>query len=84
MNKKLTRREGAVLLGMIVLLVLGSVWQKRQLQAVQLDQKQALYAERLRTAQVILENEMLAAAHLTATDARTRERARYYLGRSPW
>jgi hypothetical protein len=69
---------------MVLILVLCSVWQNRQLQAVQSDQKKALYAERLRTAQVILENEMLAAAHLTATDARTRQRARYYLERSPW
>ena len=73
-----------VLVGVILLLVLTSSWQNQQLQAVQLDEKKALYAERLRTAQVVVENEMLAAAHLTATDARTRQRARSYLDRSPW
>jgi hypothetical protein len=73
-----------VWVGLILALVLASVWQNRQLQAVQLDAKKALYAERLRTTQVVIENEMLAAAHLTAPDARTRELARTYLDRSPW
>ena len=84
MRDRLTSREGLVLVGMILLLVLTGVWQNRQLQDVQLEEKKALYAERIRTAQVVVENEMLAAAHLTTTSARTRERARYYLDRSPW
>ena len=84
MKDRLTSRQGMVLVGVILLLVLTSVWQNRRLQAVQLDEKKSLYAERLRTAQVVIENEMLAAAHLTAMDAGTRERARAYLDRSPW
>jgi len=84
MKNRLTRREAVVLAVVAALLVLCSVWETRQLRAAQLTEKQALYAERLRTAQVMLENEMLAAAYLTTTDARTREHARFYLERSPW
>jgi hypothetical protein len=84
MRDRLTRREGWISVGMILILALASVWQSRQLRAVQLEEEKALYAERLRTAQVIVENEMLAAASLTAPDARTRERARVYLDGSPW
>jgi hypothetical protein len=84
MNGRSTRRDGWASVGIILILVLVSVWQGRQLRAVQLDAEKGLYAERLRTAQVVLENEMLAAAHLTAPDARTRQRARSYLDRSPW
>jgi hypothetical protein len=84
MRDRSTRREGFLAAGIILILVLVSVWQTRQLRAVQLGAEKALYAERLRTAQVVLENEMLAAAHLTAPEARTRARARAYLDRSPW
>jgi hypothetical protein len=83
MNKHLTRKGWFAFLGALVILVGCALWQNHRLRAVQLDEKKALYAERLRTAQVIVENEMLAAAYLTTTDARTRERARHYLDRSP-
>lgn len=89
MNDKWTsgqsgRREGWVSAALILILVLVSIWQNQQLRDAQLDEEKALYAERLRTAQVVVENELLAAAHLTAPDARTRELARSYLDRSPW
>lgn len=84
MNARSSRREAWVSAVLTLVLVLVSVWQNQQLRAAQLEEEKALYAERLRTAQVIVENEMLAAAHLTAPDARTRERARTFLDRSPW
>jgi hypothetical protein len=84
MKNPLTKREAIVLSCVVAILVSCSLWQSNRLQAAQLAQKQALYAERLRTAQVIIENEMLAAAYLTTLDKRTRERARHYLDRSPW
>lgn len=84
MNDRSTSRAGWVSVSAILILVLTSIWQNGQLRAVQLDEEKGLYAERLRTTQVVLENEMLAAAHLTSMDARTRERARAYLDRSPW
>ncbi len=83
MKKPLTRREAIVLFCVAAILVACSVWQNQRLQAAQLMEKQALYAERLRTAQIIIENEMLAAAYLTTLDAHTRERARHYIDRSP-
>lgn len=83
MKKPLTKREAVVLFCVAAILVACSLWQNQRLQAMQLMEKQALYAERLRTAQVIIENEMLAAAYLTTLDARTRERARHYFDRSP-
>jgi hypothetical protein len=83
MKNPLTRREAVVLLCVALILVACSLWQNQRLQSAQRMQKQALYAERLRAAQVIVENEMLAAAYLTTIDARTRERARHYLDRSP-
>lgn len=84
----LPRRElsPAVMLGGVLalaLLIACSIWQQGQLRALQLQDKQALYAERLRTAQVIIENELLAGAYLTTVDERTRERARHYLQGSP-
>ena len=83
MTKHLTKKEWFIFASALVILVLCSLWQNQRLRAAQLNEKKALYAERLRTAQVILENEMLAAAYLTTTDQRTRERARFYLERSP-
>ncbi len=83
MKKPLTRWEAILLIFVAAILVACSVLQNQRLQAVQLAQKQALYAERLRTAQVILENEMLAAAYLTTLDVYTRERARHHLDGSP-
>lgn len=83
MKSPLTKPQGLFLAVALVALVLCSLWQNRQLRAAQLHEKQALYAERLRTAQVILENEMLAAAYLTTTDEKTRERARFHFERSP-
>ena len=83
MKKPLTRREAIVLFCVAAILVACSVWQNQRLQATQLMEKQALYAERLRTAKIIIENEMLAAAYLTTLDAYTRELARHYIDRSP-
>ena len=83
MRVSLSRLEVFALVIAFVILAAISAGQHRRLEAVQLVQKQALYAERLRTAQVILEDEMLRAAYLTSTDTRTRERARAYLERSP-
>ena len=83
MKKPLTRREAIVLFCVAAILVACSVWQNQHLQATQLMEKQAVYAERLRTAQIIIENEMLAAAYLTTLDAYTRELARHYIDRSP-
>lgn len=83
MTGHLSRRETAVWIGVLLVLVACSLWQTQRLRAAQLQDKQALYAERLRTAQLILENEMLAAAALTSAEARTRERARHHLERSP-
>jgi sensor domain CHASE-containing protein len=83
MTKRLTKEEWFIFASALVILVLCSLWQNQRLRAAQLNEKKALYAERLRTAQVILENEMLAAAYLTTTDQQTRERARFYLERSP-
>jgi hypothetical protein len=82
-SSKLTRREAIVLSCVAAILVSCSLWQNYRLQYAQLLEKQALYAERLRTTQTIIESEMLAAAYLTTLDARTRERARYYFERSP-
>ncbi len=84
MNDRLTSGQAWLAAAVAALLVGVSVWQDRQLRTAQLEEEKALYAERLRTAQVVLENEMLAAAALTAPDSRTRERARAYLDRSPW
>ena len=83
MTGHLSRREWVVFVAALACLVACSVWQNQKLRAVQLEEKKALYGERLRTAQVILENEMLAAASLTSGDPRTRERARQQLASSP-
>lgn len=83
MTGHLSRREWIAFVAALAMLVACSLWQNRQLRAAQLEEKKALYGERLRTAQVIIENEMLAAAILTSADARTRERARQQLARSP-
>ncbi len=64
-------------------LVACGLWQNQRLRAAQLEEKKALYGERLRTAQIIVENEMLAAAALTSADPRTRDRARRLLTQSP-
>lgn len=83
MTSPLTKAQWYLFAFALMALVLCSLWQNQQLKTLQLHEKQVLYAERLRTAQIILENEMLAAAYLTSTDERTRERARFHLGRSP-
>ena len=77
-------RRGTLAFGLaLLLLVACCLWQAKRLQAAQLAQKQVHYAERLRAAQLIVENEMLAAAYLTSSQPRTRERARHHLERSP-
>lgn len=83
MNGRWTRKERLAWLAAVALLAGCSAWQTRQLRLAQLEDKKALYAERLRTAQVIVENEMLAAAYLTSTDPHIRARARAWLDRSP-
>lgn len=82
MKSRLTRRQGIAFVVALAALVLCSLWLNQRLRAFQLQDKQALYAERLRAAQLILEDEMLAAAYLTSADPRTRERARFHFGRS--
>jgi hypothetical protein len=82
-DARMSRREWTVFVLALVLLALCSLWLNQRLRALQLEEKKALYGERLRTAQVIVENEMLAAAYLTSTHAATRERARHHLERSP-
>lgn len=80
---RLSRGQAVAVWAAVVGLVLCSAWQHRQLQRHQLHERQAMYAERLRTAQLVLENELLASAYLTSLDPRTRERARQQLEGSP-
>ena len=47
MNVRSSRREAWASAFLILALVLASVWQNRQLRAVQLEEEKALYAERL-------------------------------------
>ncbi len=83
MKNTLSKREGLVLLVVLVVVVVVSARQHTQLRAVQLEQKKALYAERLRTAQILVENELLRSAYHTSVDDRTRALAKSYLQRSP-
>jgi hypothetical protein len=70
-----------LLLGVIVVFAWVGWWQHDRLQAIQVQQKKVHYAMRLRAAQAIIETEMLHAAYLTTSDARTRQLARHYLER---
>lgn len=79
----LNKLETLALLIVTVGLAVMSARQHTLLRTVQLDQKKALYAERLRTAQTLLENELLRSAHHTSIHDRTRALARSYLQRSP-
>ncbi len=79
----LSKLEAWALLIVLAALAVISARQHTFLRAVQLEQKKALYAERLRTAQTLLENEPLRSAHNTSIDDRTRALARSYLQRSP-
>lgn len=83
MTKHLTKKEWVGVAAAVTALVLCSLWLNQRQRAAQLNDKKALYGERLRTAQVILENEMLAAAYRTTSDPGVRTRARFYLDRSP-
>lgn len=83
MQNRLSKREAWLLAVVVALLVGVSVWQSARLRAIQHELKKAHYAERVRTAQLILEDEMLRAAYFTATDARTRRLAQTYLERFP-
>jgi heme exporter protein D len=67
----------------LVVLVFISMSQHERLRVLQKQDKQAHYAERLRAAQVIVENELLAAAALTSMQSSTRERAVVELKKSP-
>ncbi len=79
----LSKIEALALLIVFAVLLVISARQHNVLRAVQLEQKKALYAERLRTTQTLLENELLRAAHHTSIDDQTRALARSYLQRSP-
>ncbi|PON14945.1 hypothetical protein C2W62_26400 [Candidatus Entotheonella serta] len=79
--KPLSKRESWLLAIVMVVLVGVSVWQGVKLRAIQHELKKTYYAERVRTAQLILEGEMLSAAYFTATDAQTKRLARTYLER---
>ena len=81
MRTSLTKREGAILVFVVVLLVAVSVWQRAELRTIQLEQKKMHYVERLRTAQLILENEMLQSAFFMTTKRETKALARDYLER---
>lgn len=83
MWKTLNKFEILALLLVFAALVAVSARQHQVLRAVQLEQKKTLYAERLRTAQTLLEDELLRAAHHTSIDDRTRALAKSYLQRSP-
>ncbi len=81
MQNRLSKRESWLLAIVMVVLVGVSVWQGVKLRAIQHELKKTHYAERVRTAQLILEGEMLRAAYFTATDAQTKRLARTYLER---
>jgi hypothetical protein len=81
MTKRLSKPEVALLLGVIVAFACVGWRQHGRLQAIQVQQKKAHYAMRLRAAQVIIETEMLHAAYLITSDDRTRQLARQYLER---
>jgi hypothetical protein len=83
MRSVLSKFEVGLLMVMIAVLVGVSIRQHKQLRALQLDQKKAHYAVRLRTAHRILEDEMLRSAYFTAPDERTRKLARHYLEKAP-
>ena len=83
MRSRLTKLEAVALVVLVALLVTFSIRQQRQLQAMQLEQKKAEYAERIRTTQMILETEMLRSAYLTTADARVKKLARTYLEGQP-
>ncbi|ETW96607.1 MAG: hypothetical protein ETSY1_25930 [Candidatus Entotheonella factor] len=81
MQNCLSKREGWLLAVIVGLLVGISMWQSAKLRDIQLELKKAHYAKRVRTAQLIVEGEMLRAAYFTATDAKTKRLARTYLER---
>lgn len=83
MHNRLSKREGWLLAFAVLVLVLVSMWQNNQLRDIQHEVKKAHYAERVRTAQLILESELLRAAYFTATDDRTQHLAETYLARFP-
>ena len=79
MKSVLSKLEVGFLMIMIAVLVGLSIQQHQQLRAMQLEHQKVHYAARLRTAQHILEAEMLRSAYFTAPDERTRKLARRYL-----
>ena len=83
MKKNLTRGEGLLLAIVVVVLVGVSVWQNQRLRAIQHEISKAHYAERVRTAQLIVEGEMLRAAYFTAINDRTKHLAKTYLETFP-
>lgn len=83
MTSVLNKFEVILLMVIIAILVGVSVRQHTRLQALQLEQKKAHYAVRLRTAHRILEDEMLRSAYFIAPDERTRKLARHYLEKAP-
>ncbi len=83
MQSRLSKREGGLLAAAVVRLVGVSVWQSAKLKAIQHELKQAHYAERVHTAQLILEGEILRAAYFTTIDAHTKRLAETYLEKFP-
>lgn len=83
MQNHLSKREGWLLAIVVVVLVGVSTWQRTTLRAIQHEMNKAHYAERVRTAQLILESEMLRAAYFTATNAHTKRLAKTYLEKFP-
>ena len=81
MQNHLSKREGWLLAIAMVVLVSVSIWQSVKLRDIQHELKKAHYAERVRTAQLILESELLRAAYFTTTDEHTKRLARAYLER---
>lgn len=79
----LNKFEALALLIVFAALVVVSARQHTFLRTAQLEEKKVLYAERLRTAQTLLESELLRSAYHTSNDDRTRALARSYLQRSP-
>lgn len=83
MPNRLSRREGWLLSLVVAVLVGVSIWQSAKLRDIRHELKKVHYAERVRTAQLILESELLRAAYFTATQEQTRHLAQTYLERFP-
>ncbi len=83
MSRNLSKREAWLLAVAVVVLLGVSLWQSAKLKTIQDELKRSHYAERLHTAQLILEGEMLRAAYFTAIDPHTKRLAKTYLEKFP-